>query len=261
MKVGLKSFFVLGTLLGSVLSVTSGVAAQGITQKQAQDILNELKQIRQLLQQQQTLLRQNTTRRAAPDQKVKLQLVDTYALGSKHAPVTLVEFTDYECPYCSKFHRTTFPQLKKNFIDTGKVRFVSRDLPLSFHKNAFQAVRAARCAGEQDKFWEMRHVLSSNPKKLSKAEISQFASELELDMAAFQSCVDSKKYEAEINKDIADANLVGITGTPGFVLGPTPEDGKFEGVRIIGAQPYAAFAARINKLLASNKKPASVKVK
>ena len=140
----------------AMLPVT--IRAEGMTQQQADAILEELKGIRQLLQQQQTLLRrQNTTQRApAADQNVTLKLVDTYALGSAKAPVTLVEFTDYQCPYCSRFHTTTFPQLKKNFIDTGKVRFISRDLPLHFHKNAFRAARASRCAGTVRGRWAWR---------------------------------------------------------------------------------------------------------
>ncbi len=267
-----KTFLILITLLGSVLSPISGVKADGITQEQGNAILKELKQIRQLLQQQQTLLRQNTARRApAADQNVTLKLVDTYALGSKDAPVTLVEFTDYQCHYCSRFHTTTFPQLKKNFIDTGKVRFIARDLPLGFHKNAFHAARAARCAGEQDKYWELRHVLSSNPKKLSKAAIAQYAKDQRLDMPRFQACFESEKYSKEIKQDMADARSVGITGTPGFVLGRTSKSGVkgifeeiqrvFKGTKISGAQPYAVFAAKINNLLVNAKRQAPTSAK
>ncbi len=267
---GLLGVFVLGL----TFTVPLGATAEGITDAQADAILKELKQIRQLLQQQQTLLRQNTTRRAAPaNQNVTLKLVDTYALGNKDAPVTLVEFTDYQCPYCSRFHTTTFPQLKKNFIDTGKVRFIARDLPLGFHKNAFHAARAARCAGEQDKYWELRHVLSSNPKKLSKAAIAQYAKDQRLDMPRFQACFESEKYSKEIKQDMADARSVGITGTPGFVLGRTSKSGVkgifeeiqrvFEGTKISGAQPYAVFAAKINNLLVNDKRqaPTSAKTK
>ena len=237
----------------AMLPVT--IRAEGMTQQQADAILEELKGIRQLLQQQQTLLRrQNTTQRApAADQNVTLKLVDTYALGSAKAPVTLVEFTDYQCPYCSRFHTTTFPQLKKNFIDTGKVRFISRDLPLHFHKNAFRAARASRCAGEQNKYWEVRHVLSSNPKNLSEPAIIKYAEELQLDVEPFQACLASEKYKTEVNKDIADANAIGITGTPGFIIGRTPTKDILKGIRVKGAQPYPSFAAKIDKLLANGK--------
>ncbi len=263
---GLLGVFVLGL----TLTVPLGAKAEGITDAQADAILNELKQIRQLLQQQQTLLRQNTARRMAPaaDQNVTLKLVDTYALGSTDAPVTLVEFTDYQCPYCSRFHTTTFPQLKKNVIDTGKVRFIARDLPLGFHKNAFHAARAARCAGEQDKYWELRHVLSSNPTNLSTEAIAQYAKDQRLDMTRFQACLESEKYSKAIKQDVADARSVGITGTPGFVLGRTSKSGVkgifeeiqrvFEGTTISGAQPYAVFAAKINTLLVNAKRHAPI---
>lgn len=254
----LKLSLVILILLGVAISAAPPSQAEGITQEQGDAILKELKGIRQLLQQQQTLLRrQNTARRApAADPNVTIKLVDTYAMGSDKAPVTLVEFTDYQCPYCSRFHTTTFPQLKKNFIDTGKVRFISRDLPLHFHKNAFHAARAARCAGEQDKYWEVRHVLSSNPKNLSEPAIIKYAEELQLEMDQFQACLDSEKYKTEINKDIADANAVGITGTPGFIIGRTPTDGTLKGIKVKGAQGYASFAAKINKLLANGKQQA-----
>jgi protein-disulfide isomerase len=233
------------------------VNAEGITEKQADAILNELKQIRVLLQKQQALLKQRPGRAPRWDQNVSLPLRDTYAIGSKDAPVTLVEFTDYQCPFCSRFHKNTFPQLKKNFVDTGKVRFISRDLPLPFHKHAFKAARASRCAGEQGKYWEARDLLGSNPKNLSDQAISDYARELNLDTDQFQTCLASKKYETEIKQDISEANQAGITGTPGFVLGKTPKDGTMKGVKISGAQPYTSFAAQINKLLAAKKQPAA----
>jgi len=255
----MKSYFkiFLMTVVGGWLLMAPFLLwAEGLTAKQGDAILNELKQIRILLQKQQALLKQRPGRRApAADQKVSLPLGDTYAIGSKDAPVTLVEFTDYQCPFCSRFHKNTFFQLKKNFVDTGKVRFISRDLPLPFHKNAFKAARASRCAGEQDKYWEARHLLSSDPRNLSDQALADYARELNLDTDQFHTCLESQKYDAEIKQDISEANQAGITGTPGFVLGKTPKDGTMKGVKISGAQPYASFAARINKLLAASKSP------
>ena len=208
------------------------------------------------MQQQQALLKQRPDRRPSrQDQRVSLPLGDTYAIGNKDAPVTLVEFTDYQCPFCSRFHKNTFSQIKKNFVDTGKVRFISRDLPLPFHKNAFKAASASRCAGEQDKYWEARDLLGSNPKNLSDQDLSNYARKLNLDTEQFETCIASNKYETEIKRDISEANQAGINGTPGFVLGKTPKDGTMKGVKISGAQPYSSFAARINKLLASHKQP------
>ena len=177
-----------------------------------------------------------------------MSLGDGVALGEETAPVTLVEFVDYQCPFCRKFETETFEQLKKDYIDSGKLRFVSRDLPLSMHPHAVEAAQAARCGGEQDKFWELRDVLISNGEKLSREAILDYAKALSLDMERFLQCFDSKKYLDEIQRDISEANGAGITGTPTFVLGKTTKD-NIEGSRLDGAFPYNEFQARITDLL------------
>lgn len=247
---GFMSRLLLGVVLvigGGSLSAMTARAAE-ITQEQATAILTELKQIRMLLEKMQAQAGPANVRTASPPVKVKLVLRDNHALGTAVAPLTLVEFTDYQCPFCNKFHTTTFADLKKNYIETGKVRFVSRDLPLEFHKNAFEAARAARCAGDQGKYWEVRDRLSSNPNNLGQEQILQYAQEAGVDVNLLRACLASEKYRAEIQKDIADAQSVGITGTPGFILGRTSQDG-FEGYKMVGAQPISAFEAKINELL------------
>lgn len=258
-----KFLIILVAFLTTLIFHNTGIRAlaETMTKEQGDAILTELKQIRLLLQRQQALLQGNRAQLSPREQKVKLDLGDNkYVLGSEDAPVTLVEFTDYQCPYCSRFHRITYPDLKKNYIDTGKLRYVSRDLPLSFHKNALQAARATRCAGEQGKYWELRDVLSLNPKNLSKEGITQYAQEQRLNMNRFKSCFNSTKYGKEIQQDIADAHSVGITGTPGFILGPTSKN-KIDGIIIKGAKPYTAFAAQIDTLLAGTIKTQSRQLK
>jgi protein-disulfide isomerase len=238
-------------LLGLTVGLPAPAEAEGISEGQAESMLQELKQIRLLLQKMQ---RQNVTpanRRAVPSAKVKVSLGGGYSLGEETAAVTLVEFADYQCPFCRKFHTSTFKQLKKNYIDSGKLRYVSRDLPLRFHKHALKAAQAARCAGDQGKFWELRHVLIANGKKLSPEAILDFAQGLSLDMEPFRNCFNSKKYVADIQRDMSEANAAGITGTPAFVLGKTAKDGV-DGVRIVGAQPYTVFEAKIRELLKTN---------
>ncbi len=245
------AIFCMAILAGLGVFSSPGMCAspQPMTKEQGDAILTELKHIRLLLQQQQALLQENKVQPSIPEQKVTLDLGESeYVLGSEDAPVTLVEFTDYQCPYCSRFHRITYPDIKKNYIDSGKLRYVSRDLPLSFHKNAHQAAGATRCAGEQGKYWELRDVLSLNPKNLSAEGITQYAQEKNLDMEEFQSCFTSSRYENEIQQDIAAAQSVGITGTPGFVLGPTSKN-KIDGIVIKGAKPYSTFAAQIDMIL------------
>ena len=235
-------------------SVKAGSATmpEGMTKEQADAILNELRQIRLLLEKQQQQASPARTPTAAPPEKVKIRTAGGYSLGRSDAALTLVEYTDYQCPYCRQFHDTTFQQLKKNYIDTGKLRFVSRDLPLDFHNNALKAAQAARCAGEQDKFWPMRDILIANSTKLGQDAILDYAQQLALDMNRFRLCLDSGKYLAEIQGDIAEAGSAGIFATPTFVLGRASE-GAMEGIRIVGAQPYAAFDRIISEY--SSKRP------
>jgi protein-disulfide isomerase len=181
-------------------------------------------------------------------QTAKVSIKDTASLGSADAPVTVVEFTDYQCPFCLKFIRDTFPKLKEQFVDTGKVRWVIRDMPLGFHKNARKAAQAAHCAGEQGKFWEMRSVLFANAKKLEEENLPGYAEVIGLDGAAFKSCLASDRHLAEIDQSAQDAGTVRITGTPTFVVGKTAGD-WVEGDRVVGARDLKTFEQAILKAL------------
>lgn len=230
----------LGSIPGSV------AAEEGLTRAQGDAILKELRAIHQLLQSQRQPARPQPQR----PKRAKVPVGDGTVLGSADAPVTMVEFTDYQCPFCKRFYDQTFGELKKAYIDTGKVRFVSRNLPLSIHQNANGAARAALCAGEQGHYWEMRQLLFANNRQLAAAQLPKYAAQLKLDGAAFQACLDGPKVAAELNQDHKDASAAGITGTPSFVLGTS--DGKVvDGDLLVGAQPFVAFKGRIETLLRS----------
>jgi protein-disulfide isomerase len=220
-------------------------------------ILDELRQIRQLLADQNKYISQRAaaaTVPAAPEvmEKVSLALGSGwYSMGSDAAPVTVMEFADFQCPYCRRFHTDSFAELKKNYIDTGKVRFISRDLPLEFHSNAMNAALAAHCAGEQNKYWELRNTLIVNSKDLARESITKYAQQDGLEMASFTACLDSQKYKSQIERDRDQANQLGFSGTPSFVIGRMKND-KLEGVKIVGAMPYATFDSKINDLLAAH---------
>jgi len=167
------------------------------------------------------------------------------SLGSPDAPITIVEFSDYQCPYCLRHFQQTMPQLKKEYIDTGKVRYVFKDFPLSFHEKAVPAALAAECAGEQGKYWEMhdklfgeqsRWVKESKPTDVYK----EFAKELGLDTKQFNECLDSQKYADEIMADMKEGRDAGVQGTPAFFI-----NGQF----LSGAQPYEVFKQVIDKML------------
>jgi protein-disulfide isomerase len=235
----LVSFFVCGVTF-----------AEGISQDQADAILRELKQIHQLLERGQAGGAPPITSPFSTDERVTLPISNVHSIGSQNAPLTLVEFTDVQCPFCSRFHTTTFDQLKKAYIDTGKLRFVSRDLPLNIHPYAMKGANASRCAGEQNKFWEMRHLLLLNAATLSDQETDGFANKLELDMGRFAACLENQKYFDEIEKDIDDAHSAGINLTPTFLLGKSLKEG-FEGIKIVGVQSFASFEAKIKEFLSA----------
>jgi len=220
--------------------------AQSITSEQAKQMLDELKQIRQLLEKQQQGMGNAA---APPDDKVNVTFVaGKNTLGKADAPLTLVEFTDYQCPFCQQFHNGAYPQIKANFIDTGKVRYVSKDFPLDFHAHAKRAAVAARCAGEQNKFWEFRHILIVNADQLDGEKIYNHAKTANVDVPKLRACVDSNKYAKDVEKDMAEGMSAGVNGTPSFVLGRVEKD-KLIGVRLVGAMPYNQFEAKINEFL------------
>ena len=176
--------------------------------------------------------------------------------GEKAAKVTVVEFTDYQCPFCSRHFRQTWPQLEQDYVKTGKVKFVLRDLPIeSIHPLAFKAAEASHCAAEQGKYWEMHDRLFANQGELGRKDLSSHALALGLDVGAFDKCVDSGKAAARIRKDVADSEKAGARGTPTFFLGLTePNSSQIKSVRVIrGAFPYEAFKEALDGLLASAK--------
>jgi protein-disulfide isomerase len=220
----------------------------GITRQQADEILNELRGIRQLLE------RQN---RSAPlgqlplmpqvPQTGKLRLEGGYSLGSNDAPVTIVEFTDYQCPYCRLFQSTTFEEIRKKYVDTGKVRFVIRDFPLvSSQPDAMRAAEAARCAGDQEKFWPMHDALFSDAGKLGKDGLINSAESIKLDMTVFRSCLETRKHKSDVQNDMQIATSLQINGTPSFLIGKANDD-EVSGAIIVGAQPFSVFEAKLRE--------------
>ncbi len=173
-----------------------------------------------------------------------------YSIGRSDAPLTLLEFTDYQCPYCRRFHAETWPLLKKNWIDTGRLRFIVRDLPLDFHAAAMPAAQAAHCAGEQGKFWEMHDALLSGDDPLATGGIDRRALKLGLDLERLHACTRANRYEGDIARNIAAADSLHIHGTPAFVIGRT-RGNALEGQLVSGAQPYEDFDGALRQLLAS----------
>jgi protein-disulfide isomerase len=188
-------------------------------------------------------------------QDVVLSVDDDPYKGDKNAKLTLIEFSDYQCPFCARHFRETLPQIERDYIKTGKVKYVFRDFPIeAIHKEAFKAHEAANCAGEQGRYWEMHDRLFLNQKAMGLKDLVNHAQALGLDMPKFQLCLDSGKQTSEIRKDMADGQKAGVRGTPTFFLGMTePNDPKLKARAIIGAQPYTIFKTALDSLLSSEK--------
>ena len=165
--------------------------------------------------------------------------------GNPKAPVTILEFSDFQCPYCVRA-RPVVQRVREAYGD--KVRFVFRHFPLDFHAQAQKAGEAAACAGEQEKFWEMHDLLWENASKLQVADLKAHAGALGLDGAAFSTCLDSGRHAGLVERDLAAGQGYGVSGTPAFFVNGRP---------LVGAQPFEAFAKVIDDELARAGAPAA----
>ena len=182
---------------------------------------------------------------------VRTSVAAAPVLGRADAPVTLVEFSDYQCPFCQRFFATTLLTLKKDYVDTGKVRYVFRDFPLEqLHPQARKAAEAAHCAGEHGKYWEMHDVLFQNQRALAPPQLGEHARSVGVDGAKFEACLASGRYAARVERGLADGAAVGVQGTPSFVVGKTKPGDIVEGTPIRGAQPLETFCRIIDQTLA-----------
>jgi protein-disulfide isomerase len=161
-------------------------------------------------------------------------------LGDPNAPVTIIEFSDFQCPFCAEFDASTFPQIKKEYVDTGKAKVVFKNFPLSFHQFSQSAAEAGECAQEQGKFWEYKETLFENQENLSVENLKKYAKDLGLDAQKFDSCLDSEKFKSEVENDFNEGVAAGIMGTPSFIVGSET---------LVGAQPFSEFQKAIEQEL------------
>ncbi|MGH8566427.1 MAG: DsbA family protein [Gammaproteobacteria bacterium] len=191
---------------------------------------------------------------AAPAPPVTIEVnldPDDPILGNREAKLGVVEFSDYQCPFCQRFHTQTFPKLKETYIDTGKIRYIFRDFPLDFHGQAKGTAIAANCAGKQDRYWDMHHALFADQKRLGPALYEGLAGTLGLDVTAFLACTQDDEQGREVSGDSAYAQSLGVSGTPTFFVGRLEGGRLVQAKRITGAQSFQAFAQVIDSLLQS----------
>jgi protein-disulfide isomerase len=179
---------------------------------------------------------------------------NTESKGNDRARVAIVEFSDFQCSYCLGFVTQTLPQLDKDYIRSGKVKYFFRNLPQTpAHPNAFRAAEAAYCAAEQGKFWPAHDRFFANQNSLNPNDWLTHAHAIGLDVAKFDLCLQSGKFDDAIKKDIEEAQSLGIEGTPAFLIGVMSPNGKTVNVRkvILGADPYDSFKQTLDELLSS----------
>jgi len=246
---GLITAVVIAAFFGGLAIGTYDKSDSGISAEELKYILSEIEITTTAPQPV-----QQPTQPTAP-QIVEVSLDDDPFKGNANAPVTVVEFSDFQCPFCLRFYTQTLPLLEETYIETGKIKFVYRDFPLdALHPNARPAHIAAECADEQGEFWEYHDVLfekqaewQSLPSSDLQSSLIQFADDLGLQTVSFESCLESQEIADEVNKDVLEATRYGISGTPTFFIG-NEEDGF---VKLIGAQPFSAFQLQIDDLLES----------
>lgn len=189
----------------------------------------------------------------APVKISSISLDSSHTLGRPGAAMTLVEFSDFQCPFCERFFTNTLPQIQKTYVDTGKLKLVYKHFPLTdLHPNAREAASAAECANEQGKFWPYHNTLFSNQAQWAHQYATQvastfqkYASSLGLNSVTFNSCLDSHKYSSTIDKDLQQASAYGISSTPTFYVG----NDKNGYTQIVGSKSFSIFQLTIDQLL------------
>jgi protein-disulfide isomerase len=188
-----------------------------------------------------------------PAQPVRISADDDPIRGDPNAPITIIEFSDFQCPFCARFHVQTLPSLLEEYIESGKVKLVYRDFPIqSIHPNALPAAVAAECANEQGKYWEYHDTLFEKQNSWARQDsnsaiitFTQYAQDIELEMEQFNSCLGTGKYLQEVQNDLSDGRDYDITGTPGFFIG----NDEIGFVKLNGAQPFESFKRIIDAQL------------
>ena len=242
-----------------VLAVPVVRAQSGDELRALQSEVAALKQRQLALEKELDELRSVLRRMTSPARdadNVVIDLAGHPSKGAADAALTLVEFSDFECPFCGRYFRETMPEIERAYIRTGKVRYVFRNFPLeAIHHEAFKAAEAAMCASEQDKFWEMHDHLFAHQDALAPTDLTGHAAAVGLDLPRFERCLAGGTYAADIRRDLAEGQKAGVRGTPSFFLGVAGSDGRsVKAVKTLGgAFPYAAFKEVIEELLAARK--------
>ena len=217
---------------------------------QATQIQKELSEIKVLLSRPGALQPQPQQPPQVNIEGIEFEIGNNPILGKESARLILVEFTDYQCPFCGRYARETFPQLRKQYVENGTIRYAVIDQPLPMHPEAAKAAEASHCAQDQGKFWEIHEEMMGKQDDLK--DLSSYAKTLNLNVGQFEECLNTGKYSDVIRKDMELANKLGVNGVPGFIIGTVSrtDPRKVTGISMIrGAMPLGAFQQEIDSAL------------
>jgi len=243
----IKNYFAIVLTVGITISFLGGyftgveVGSDKVTKEEAA-VKEELKKINQ---------RMDVLEKSNSETIIQIEKGDDPILGNPDAPITIIEFSDYQCPFCARFFSDTLPLLKSEYVEKGIVNFIYRDFPIqSIHPNAAPAAMAAECANEQGNFWQYHDILFKNQKEWKDLNsedalkvFGQYAYKIGMNQEQFENCLNSGKYFKEIKEDLDSGREYGVTGTPGFFIG----NDKIGFTSISGAKPFSEFKAVIDE--------------
>ncbi len=245
----------LFVLLFCVIPVVAQDAVAGM-QKEIEELKIGQQAIRKELMEIKSLLLKPAGLPAGPQLSIKgveFEIGNNPIQGSGAAKLILVEFTDYQCPYCSRYVKETYPKIAEQYLNKGVIRYAIVDQPLPIHPLAGKAAEASHCADDQGKFWEMHKAMML--KQDSLGDLSTYALSLDLSVSEFENCIKTDKYKGEVVKDVALAQKLGINGVPGFIIGSIDPKNpmKVKGISFIrGALPFTNFQKEIDLAVAAH---------
>jgi protein-disulfide isomerase len=185
-----------------------------------------------------------------PHASLSVSFAGNPKLGNKDAKIAMVEFSDYQCPFCRRYHGQTFDRIKQRYVDNGKLLYVYRDFPLPSHRQAPMASVAANCAGQQGAYWEMLRALYLPSAQLNRGYYLSIARRLGLRLEKFESCLADSRQLDEVSRDTRYGASLGIRGTPAFFIGRIDGEKIVDTTPVMGAQPLSVFVHAIDQVLA-----------
>ena len=220
---------------------------------EVQLLQNDISELKAILIQLATLLQPQPQQQQPQQVDIRgrvFDIGDNPVAGSESAKLIMVEFSDYQCPYCGRFTRETLPEIMKQYVDGGKIRYTVIDQPLPMHPEAPKAAEAAHCANDQGKFWEMHEALMANQDNLKN--LSYYAKSLNLNIVEYENCLNTEKYKDAVNRNMSLAGDLGIDGVPGFILASVDakDPRRVTGITtIVGAVPFVNFRQELDAAL------------